>query len=120
MAQSYRFATAAAVALASVLVFADVLPEPETIHWVIPSGNPPAGTTEPGNGVILEVNKGAHLKFEWSTGNHDLKQMAGEAELNACDFTGATELVERGSTGEFDVTPEVGTFYYSCSTQGHC
>ncbi len=77
----------------------------ETIQWSLGKSYPDR-TVEAGDPVT----------FEYRSGIHDVWSMSGPA----CDFVGATRVDESGASNYTVQLSEPGTYYYACSTAGHC
>ncbi|WPT14353.1 hypothetical protein PSENEW3_00000483 [Picochlorum sp. SENEW3] len=62
------------------------------------------------------VEAGDWVTFEYRSGIHDVWSMRGAT----CDFEGATRMDASGASSYTVQLTEPGTYYYACSTAGHC
>lgn len=77
----------------------------ETIEWSL-------GKTYPN----MTIEAGDRVTFEYRSGIHDVWSMRGPT----CDFVGSTRMDESGASSYTVQLSEPGTYYYACSTAGHC
>jgi hypothetical protein len=100
------------------------------VEWVIPGSHTHSdGSThnqashgmKVGNGVKLVSQLGDKVEFKWTSSIHDLRQMAGKSEFDACNFTKATVLVSPAKSGDYDfMAKSTGMYYFSCMVGTHC
>merc|ERR1739848_322387 len=101
-------------------------PSSHTVKWILPGVHTHGGGEETSHEMAVEIGVGKKLSvnvdddvtFQWDS-MHSLTEMAGETQLNDCDFTGATDLVDAKATATYTLPTDVAkTFYLSCNVYG--